>query len=61
MAASVPFIQEDLKKGLQLSGRKTRLNLKTLNGEKTESTALIEGMHVKGISGNSSWIKLPRM
>ena len=55
------FIQEDLIKELQLSGRKTTLNLKTLNGERTESTVLIEGMDVKGVSGNNSWVKLPKM
>ena len=46
------FIQEDLIKELQLSGRKTALNLKTLNDERTESAVLIEGMDVKGVS---SW------
>ena len=55
------FIQEDLIKELQLSGRKTTLNLKTLNGERTESTVLIEGMDVKGVSGNNSCIKLQKM
>ena len=48
------FIQEDLIKELQLSGRKTTLNLKTMNGERTESNVLIEGMDVKGVSGNNS-------
>ena len=55
------FIQEDLIKELRLSGRETTLNLKTLNGERTESTMLIEGIDVKGVSGNNSWIKLPKM
>ena len=48
------FIEEDLVKELQLSGRKATLNLKTLNGERTESTVLIEDMDVKGFSGNKS-------
>ena len=55
------FIEEDLVKELQLSGRKATLNLKTLNGERTESTMLIEDIDVKGVSGNNSWIKLPKM
>ena len=55
------FIQEDLIKELLLSGRKITLNLKTLNGEKTESKMLIKGMDFKGVSGNNSWIKLPKM
>ena len=53
--------QEDLIKELQLSGRKTTLNLKTLNIERTESTVLIDGMDVKGVSGNNNMIKLSKM
>ena len=55
------FIQEDPIKELQLSGRKTIVNLKTLNGERIESTVLIEGMDGKGFSGNNSCIKLPKI
>ena len=55
------FTQEDLVKVLQLSGKKTTLNLKKLNGAKTESTMLIEGIAFKGVSGNNSWIKLLKM
>ena len=53
--------QEDLIKELQLSGRKTTLNLKTLNIERTESTVLIDGIDVKGVSGNNNMIKLSKM
>ena len=53
--------QEDLIKELQLSGRKTTFNLKTLNIERTESTVLIDGMDVKGVSGNNNMIKLSKM
>ena len=53
--------QEDLIKELQLSGRKTTLNLKTLNIERTESTVLIDGVDVKGVSGNNNMIKLSKM
>ena len=55
------FIQKDLIKELQLSVRKTKLNLKTLNGERTKSTMLIEGMNIKGVSGSNNWIKLLKM
>ena len=53
--------QEDLIKELQLSGRKTTFNLKTLNIERTESKVLIDGMDVKGVSGNNNMIKLSKM
>ena len=46
---------------MQLSGRNTTLNLKTLNAGRTELTMLIEGINVKGVSGNNSWIKHPKM
>ena len=55
------FLQEDLVRKLQLSGRKTTLNLEALNGERTKSTMLIEGIDAKGVSGNKSWIKLPKI
>ena len=53
--------QDDLIKELQLSGRKTTLNLKTLNIERTEPTVLIDGMDVKEVSGNNNMIKLSKM
>ena len=53
--------QEDLIKELQLSGRKTKFNLKTLNIERTESKVLIDGMDVKEVSGNNNMIKLSKM
>ena len=53
--------QEDLIKELQLSGRKTTFNLKTLNIERTESKVLIDCMDVKGVSGNNNMIKLSKM
>ena len=38
------FIREALVKKMQTSGRKTTLNLKTLNGERSESTTAIKGL-----------------
>ena len=58
------FIQDDLIKEFQLSSRKTRktrLNLKTLNGEWPKSTLQIKGMDVKGVIGNNSGIKLSKL
>ena len=55
------FIQEALVKKMQPSGRKTTLNLKTLNGERSESTTAIEGFQVAGSKDGSSWIKLPKI
>ena len=46
---------------MQTSGRKTTLNLKTLNGEISESTTAIEGLQVAGSKDGSAWIKLPRV
>ena len=55
------FIQEALVKKMQTSGRKTTLNLKTLNGERSESTTAIEGLQVAGSKDGSAWIKLTRV
>ena len=55
------FIQEALVKKMQTSGRKTTLNLKTLNGERFESTTAIEGLQVAKSKDGSTWIKLPRI
>ena len=55
------FIQEALVKKMQTSGRRTTLNLKALNGERSESTTAIEGLQVAGSKDGSTWIKLPRI
>ena len=54
-------MQEALVKMMQTSGRKTTLNLKTLNGERSESITAIEGLQVAGSKDGSTWIKLPRI
>ena len=43
--------QETLVKKMQISGTKTTLNLKTLNGERYEPTAATEGPQVAGVRG----------
>ena len=46
---------------MQTSGRKTTLNLKTLNGETSESITAVEGLQVAESKNGSTWIKLPRI
>ena len=55
------FVQEALVQKMQTPGRKTILNLKTLNGERSESTKAIEGLQVAGSKNGSTLIKLPRI
>ena len=55
------FIREALVEKMQTSGRKTMLNLKTLNGERSESITAIERLQVAGSKDRSTWIKLPRI
>ena len=55
------FIQEALVKKIQAPGRKTTLNLKTLNEERSESTTAIEGLQVARSKDGSTWIKMPRI
>ena len=55
------FIHDSLVKELGVHGMKTTLNLKTLHGEKTESTRVIEGIKVTGMSGDGSLLSLPKL
>ena len=55
------FIQEALVKRMQTSGRKATLNLKTLNGKRSEPTTAVEGLQVARSKDGSTWIKLPRI
>ena len=48
------FIHDNLVKEFGVHGMKTTLNIKTLHEEKTESTMIVEGILVTGMSGNSS-------
>ena len=55
------FILDQLAKELGISGRKTSLTIKTLNGEFTSNSTAIEGLKVASISkDNSEWLPLPR-
>ena len=55
------FIQEVLVKRMQTSGRKATLNLKTLNGKRSEATTAVEGLQVARSKDGNTWIKLPRI
>ena len=56
-----PFIHDNLVKELGVHGMKTTLSLKTLHGEKTESTMVVEGIKVTGMSGDGSFSSLPKL
>ena len=55
------FIHDSLVKEHGVHKMKTTLNLKTLHGEKTESTMVVEGIKVTGMSGNYSLLSLPKL
>ena len=55
------FIYENLVKEIGVRGMKTNLNLKTLHGERTENTMVVEGTKVAGMNDDSSWLALPKL
>ena len=54
------FIHDSMMKKLGIDSIKTTLNLKTLHGEKSESTIDVEGIKVAGIHGDGCWVTLPQ-
>ena len=60
-SSPVSFIQESLVRKMQTSGRKTTLNLKTLNGERCEPIIAIYRLQVAGGKDGNTWIKLSRV
>ena len=55
------FILDQLASDLAISGRKTSLSIKTLNGEFISNSTALEGLKVPSISeGNIEWLPLPR-
>ena len=55
------FILDQLANGLGLSGRKTSLTIKTLNGEFISNSTALEGLKVANISeDNSECLPFPR-
>ena len=55
------FILDSAIKKLGIQGIKTTLKLKTLHGERSESTFAVEGFKVTEIHGDSSWLALPKI
>ena len=59
------FVTDDLLKKLGLSGVRTSINIKTLNGDKKVKSSLIEGLMVskQPLSKDKKiqWVKLPKL
>ena len=55
------FILDQLASDLAISGRKTSLTIKALNGEFISNSTALEGLKVVSISeGSKEWLPLPR-
>ena len=57
------FIERGLLKDLKISGRDTNITVKTLNGERSEESVVIDGLEVaNGTNFNSDgkWIRIPK-
>ena len=57
------FIEKGLLKELKISGRNTNITVKTLNGERSKESVVIDGLEVaNGTKFNSDgkWIRLPK-
>ena len=58
------FITEGIIQELGITGRKLKLSLKTLTGEKSEELAAVNGLIVSGINcgkeGPVEWIEVPK-
>ena len=55
------FIHDSLVKKLGVTGSKTTIDLKTLQGERSEKTISVEGIKVDQLQGYISWLNLPKM
>ena len=54
------FVKEEIIEALGITGAKTRVTVKTLNGEVSQMTIVAENLKVAGSLGKPKWIKLPR-
>ena len=57
------FIEKGLLKELKISGRNTNITVKTLNGESSEKSFVIDGLEVANgtkFNSNGKWIRLPK-
>ena len=52
------FIKQDLLKRLDVDGQKLSLSLKTLTGEKSEETLMVDNLTVAGVNKMNDWIPL---
>ena len=54
------FLKEEIIEALGITGAETRVTVKTLNGEVSQMTIVVENLDVAGSLGKPKWIKLPR-
>ena len=58
------FIKDEIIEDLGISGRKLKLSLKTLTGEKSEDTEAIDGLIISAADSKKGrpmeWIELPK-
>ena len=58
------FIKDEIIEDLGISGRKLKLSLKTLTGEKSEDTEAIDGLIISAVDSEKGrpmeWIELPK-
>ena len=54
------FVKEEMTEALGITGAETRVTVKTLNGEISQMTTVVENLKVVGSLGKPKWIKLPR-
>ena len=57
------FILKGLLKELKISGRNMNITVKTLNGERSEESVVIDGLEVGNgtkFNSNGKWIRLPK-
>ena len=54
------FVKEDIIEAWDITGAETRVTVKTLNGEVSQMTIVVENLDVAGSLGKPKWIKLPR-
>ena len=60
--SQVGFIKQDLLKRLGVDGQKLSLNLKTLTGEKSEETLMLDNLKLAGVNKmNNDWISFPKV
>ena len=55
------FIKQDLLKRLGVDDQKLSLILKTLTGEKSEETLMVDNLKVAGVNKMNDWISLPKV